>query len=632
MKKFTFSEKLRYRFDNLMSKGPIAMIALLGILSLLVVVIAGAVIALFHITPEGDEPMGFIEGTWQSLMRALDSGAVGGDAGWEFRSIAFVVTLGGIFILSTLIGVLGSGIESKLEDLRKGRSMVIEKDHTLILGWSSKIFTIISELIVANENQKNPRIVILADIDKVEMEDEIRNKIENLKNTKIICRSGVPNDLTDLNISNPHAAKSIIVLAAETENPDPLTIKTILAITNNPDRRSTPYHIVAEIKDEKNLEVAKMVGKDEIELVLTDDIIARIMVQTSRQSGLSIVYNELMDFDGSEIYFKQEDALVGKTYSDTITAYDDSAVLGIQYATTGEVKINPAMNYVIQKGDQIIAVTEDDDTLIVSQKSFAINENAIVNMITDNSIAEKILVLGWNKRANTIIREMDNYVAKGSYMKIVSSFEDSLENINDIKPELKNISLEFEHADTSSRKVIDNLELGSYSSVQILCYKDYMDLQDADAQTLITLLHIRRVSEEIKKDIKVVSEMLDIRNRDLAEVTKADDFIVSDKLISLLISQVSENKYLMPVFLDLFSADGSEIYLKPINDYVQTNTPINFYTVADSARSKGETAIGYRITAQSHDSGNAYGIKVNPSKSKEVKFSPNDKVIVLAES
>jgi hypothetical protein len=120
-----------------------------------------------------------------------------------------------------LIGVLGSGIESKLEDLRKGRSMVIEKDHTLILGWSSKIFTIISELIVANENQKNPRIVILADIDKVEMEDEIRNKIENLRNTKIICRNGVPNDLTDLNIANPHAAKSIIVLAAEAENPDP---------------------------------------------------------------------------------------------------------------------------------------------------------------------------------------------------------------------------------------------------------------------------------------------------------------------------------------------------------------------------------------------------------------------------
>lgn len=632
MKKTSFSQKLRYKFDNLMSKGPIAMIALLGLMSLLVVVIAGAVISLFQINREGEEPMGFIEGTWQSLMRALDSGAVGGDAGWEFRAVAFIVTLGGIFILSTLIGVLGSGIEGKLEELRKGRSFVIEKDHTLILGWSSKIFTIISELVIANENQKNARIVILADKDKVEMEDEIRSKAGNLKNTKIICRSGIPNDLTDLNIANPHATKSIIVLAAEEGNADPLTIKTILAITNNPERRESPYHIVAEIKDEKNLEVAKMVGKDEVELVLTDDIIARIMVQTSRQSGLSIVFNELMDFDGSEIYFKEEKALAGKTYAEAVVAYEDSAVIGLQYGD-GAVKINPSMNYVIQEGDKIVAITEDDNTLVVSQNTNnTISEKAIISMISDTMISERILLLGWNKRAFTIIKEMDNYVASGSYMKVVSTFDDEKDSIAEIAQSLKNIQLEFLHADTTSRQVIDQLDIPNYTSVQMLCYKDNLDMQDADAQTLITLLHIRRIIEETGKEIKVVSEMLDIRNRDLAEVTKADDFIVSDKLISLLMSQVSENKFLMPVFADLFSADGSEIYLKPIEDYVVPREQVNFYTVIESAARKGQTAIGYRLAADAHDSSKAHGIVLNPVKSKILKFTANDKVIVLAES
>ena len=84
-----------------------------------------------------------------------------------------------------------------------------------------------------------------------------------------------------------------------------------------------------------------------------------------------------------------------------------------------------------------------------------------------------------------------------------------------------------------------------------------------------------------------------MRNRELAEVTKADDFIVSDKLISLLMSQVSENKYLMRVFEDLFDADGSEIYLKPAGSYVETGRPVNFYTVVESARRRGEVAIGY---------------------------------------
>lgn len=630
MKKTSFSQKLRYKFDNTMSKGTPALIFWLGIASLIVVIIAALILYLFQISGEGEEPMSFIEGAWRSLMRTMDAGTVGGDNGWTYRLIGLGVTIGGIFIFSALIGVLSNGINDKLEQLRKGRSFVIEKKHTLILGWSSKVFTIISELVIANENQKNPRIVILADKDKVEMEDEVRDKLGDLKNTKVICRSGSPNDLADLAISNPQESRSIIILAPEEGNADPQTIKTILAITNNPNRREAPYHIVAEIKDEKNLEVAKMVGKDEVELVLTDDVIARIMVQTSRQSGLSIVYTELMDFDGAEIYFNEEKELVGKTYADAIISYEDSAVIGIQYAD-GNVKINPPMDYKLVQGDKIIAITEDDDTLVASKNNNVnINSSVIVNLNSNKVISEKIVLLGWNKRALTIIREMDNYVGNGSYMKIVSSYDHS-DEVKEVATVLKNIKLDFLLADTTARKVIDDLDITSYNSVQLLCYKEELELQDADAQTLISLLHIRRIMEETGKDIKVVSEMLDLRNRDLAEVTKADDFIVSDKLISLLMSQVSENKHLMRVFEDLFDAGGSEIYLKPISDYLKTGEPVNFYTLLESAKRKGETAIGYRIAAHAHDNTKAYGVVVNPAKSKLQNFTENDKLIVLAE-
>ena len=470
MNKISFGQRFRYKFDNLMSKGPLAMMALLGLMSLLVVAIAGAILWLLHIGPEGESPLNFTEGSWQSLMRTLDSGTMGGDNGWPFRIVALMATLGGIFIVSALIGVLSNAINDKLEDLRKGKSFVIEDNHTLILGWSSKIFTIISELVIANENHKRSRIVVLADKDKVEMEDEIRSKIENLKNTKVICRRGSPNDMMDLNIANPHGTKSIIVIAPEEGNADPLTIKTILAITNHPERREKPYHIVAEIKDEKNMEVAKMVGKDEVELVLTDDVIGKIMVQTSRQSGLSIVYTELMDFDGAEIYFGEEKELSGSTYGDAIFAYEDSAVIGLQFAD-GRVKVNPPMDYILHAGDKIIAITEDDDTLKINKKNYTLSENAIANFDSDKIIAERILMLGWNKRGLVIIREMDNYVGPGSYMKVVSTFDNDKDDIRSLQKTLKNIKLDFQHADTAAREVIDELDITSFNSVQLLCYK-----------------------------------------------------------------------------------------------------------------------------------------------------------------
>ena len=43
-------------------------------------------------------------------------------------------------------------------------------------------------------------------------------------------------------------------------------------------------------------------------------------------------------------------------------------------------------------------------------------------------------------------------------------------------------------------------------------------------------------------------DLMDDRNRELAEVTNADDFIVSAKLVSLMLSQISENQKLTDVF------------------------------------------------------------------------------------
>lgn len=103
---------------------------------------------------------------------------------------------------------------------------------------------------------------------------------------------------------------------------------TILAITNNRNRRKAPYHIVAEIQEPKNLQVAKMIGRDEVELLLAGDLIARIAVQTCCQSGLSIVYSELLDFGGDEIYFHPEKKLAGKTFGAAIMAYEDLKRLG----------------------------------------------------------------------------------------------------------------------------------------------------------------------------------------------------------------------------------------------------------------------------------------------------------------
>ena len=48
--------------------------------------------------------------------------------------------------------------------------------------------------------------------------------------------------------------------------------------------------------------IARAVGGAEVQAVVPDDLISRIIVQSSRHAGLSAVYSELLDFEGSEIY------------------------------------------------------------------------------------------------------------------------------------------------------------------------------------------------------------------------------------------------------------------------------------------------------------------------------------------
>jgi ion channel POLLUX/CASTOR len=633
---FTLRERARYAFDNTLAKGTPALIAWLAIVSVIAIFFLAVIVTLTGARPEdATEPLSVSEAAWGNLMRTLDAGTMGGDTGWTFRILMLVVTVFGIFVLSTLIGVLSSGLENQLDKLRKGRSKVVEMDHTVILGWSEQIFPILAELIEANRSKKRACIVVLGDKDKVEMEDAIRDKIDDTATTRIVCRTGSPIELGDLQIASTHSARSIIVLAPERaedageSDADVDVIKAILAITNNPLRKKEPYHIVAELRDPKNLEVAKMVGRDEVEVVLVGDLIARVMAQTCRQSGLSVVYQELLDFGGDEIYFKEEPAFFGRTYGETLFAYEDCSVIGLQKKGQAPV-VNPPHETAIAPGDRVIVVAEDDDAVKITKVPPRPDASAISLTELPPTKAERSLLLGWNWRATSIINELDNYVTPGSTISVITDADGAAEDIKKDCGGLKRTQLKFHKGDTTDRRLLDALEVSSYDHIIVLC-SDELDVQQADARTLITLLHLRDIATQSNKHVSIVSEMLDMKNRALAEVTNADDFIVSDRLVSLMLSQISENKALNAVFADLFSPEGSEIYLKPVSAYVRTGLPISYSTLVAAAAQKGESALGYKIAALASAADKSYGVVVNPEKSASVTFGPHDKVIVAAE-
>src|SRR3954465_11403531 len=455
----TRPQKLRYAFDNTMSRGTPALVGWLAVVTIVLVALFTLVVLISGIAPKdenGNRP-GLIGQGFKTFLHALDPGTVAGDAGkWPFLLAMFGITIGGLFVVSALIGVIATGLDNKIQELRKGRSFVIESDHTLILGWSETVYTILSELTIANESERDPVVVILSELDRVEMEDLIRAKGGDTGKTRVVCRNGSVIDLARLAVVNPQGARSIIVLSPTDEDPDTQVIKTVLALTRGPARRDEPYNIVAEIEDPSNLEAARLVGGDETVLIDKSETISRLLVQTSRQSGLAAAYTELLDFEGAEIYFREDASLTGWTFRDTLHAYDQCTVIGVRDAS-GRVRLNPAPETPIGAGDNVIAIAEDDADLLApgaQRPDGSIDEALIVDAEPREARAQRSLILGWNKRAAAVINELDDYVVQGSMVKVVSSYDIAERVIERECRDLKNLQVEFQHGDTSSRRVL----------------------------------------------------------------------------------------------------------------------------------------------------------------------------------
>ena len=82
-----------------------------------------------------------------------------------------------------------------------------------------------------------------------------------------------------------------------------------------------------------------------------------------------------------------------------------------------------------------------------------------------------------------------------------------------------------------------------------------------------------------------------------------------------------------PLITDLLDESGSELYMKPMSNYVAIGVPVDAYTITESAARKGEIFVGYRCAGREKTA-----VVVNPDKEQQITFGPNDQIVVVAEN
>jgi voltage-gated potassium channel Kch len=612
--------RIRYWFDSGLSRGPGVVIGWLVLLTLVVIVVAASVDNLFGFVGVDDreEGLGFVESMWQSLLRVIDPGTFAEDSEWSSRFLGLTVTLIGIFLAGSLIGLIASLVDQQVTNLRKGRSTVIESGHTLILGWSERVPVIVRELVLANESRRRTAVVVLADHDKTEMEDRLREEIDDDRSTRIVCRSGNTNLPADLEIVNVGAARSIIV----TGESDASVIKTLLAVrTIDPEFRNA--HVVAEVNSEDASESIRALFGPRVLTVDSDLVVAELTAQACRQRGLAAVFRELLSFHRNEIYFAPFDQLTGRTYAEAQLAFEGCSVIGLLHAD-GRVELNPPGATVIGAGDELVAVALDDSTFTftgladqrVDREPVPDHDPALIG-------AGRVMVVGWSEIGPRVVRELDDFVRPGTVIEVVA--DPKLVDPSEITAsgELVNASLDVHPAAPSGPEKVAAMALDEHvSEVIVIGYRHHLDLERADARTLLTLMAFDKVARERGlAGFRVVAEVLDHRNAELALATGVDDFVVSDELASLLIGQLSERHEMSQVFDDLFRQEGNIIEFRPVSAYGVDRVG----TYQDAVRLGGRTGhsvFGYQRADETD-------CTLNPTKSTTLDLGPDDLLLVV---
>ncbi|MGW7329899.1 CASTOR/POLLUX-related putative ion channel [Streptomyces sp. NPDC054840] len=650
----TLKLRLRYRFDNLVAGGTTALIGWFGLACLAVVVPASTVL----VWADRAAPAtlaGRLAAVWVSVGQTLKIGGAVGSPLYVLASVALALVA--LLFVSTLVGLITTGINRRIMLLRRGHSTVLESGHTVVLGWSDQIFPVVGELVAANANQRRSAIAVLAPKDKVAMEEEISTSVvgtgtgTGTGRTRIICRNGRTTEPTELARVSPRTAKAVLVLPPEGDAGDAQVVKTLLAL-DAAVPGSGGAVVVAAVRDTRNHLTARLAAGPGGHVLCVDDIIARLLVQTAREPGLSLVYQELLDFAGDEFYTAAAQGLAGRTFGEALLAFTTSSVVGLLRAD-GAVALNPDPRTPIGADDRIILISQDDDTAVPADASPCVDEDAIVTARPRTPEAERLLLLGWNRRAPLVVEQLDQFVGPGTTLDVVSLADVvRMRGASGGARPRSHLEVAFHSGDITDPRLLAKLDVPSYDSVIVIGETGHepvphpaalppshtIDLglapetgTETDDRTLVTLLHLRAIAEAAGRELSLTTEMSDDGNRLLAPARPGADFIVSGRLISLLMTQISESPYLAEVFEELFKAEGNELHLKPVADYVRTDHEVAFATLVESARRRRECAVGYRLRAEAA-AGPGYGVRLNPDKGRRVRFGEHDWLIVLAEN
>ena len=617
----SLGNRVRYRFDLILARGAWAPLLWLGVITFLTVLLAAVLLAASGATFAGSEGSSWIEDVWQSLLRVIDPGTMAGDVGWRERLLALLITVFGILIAGSLIGLIASAVEQRVAAMRRGRSIVVESDHIVILGASARLPVVIEQLAIAQRKRRSLTIAVLADTDPAELGDEVRTSIGDLHGVRLVFRRGDPTRVLDLAIVAVRNARTVIVLADEDARGDAGVVKAVLAVGAQLDGFDR-IPIVAELSDPGNADTLVRACGGAVHAVVASQTVAQLTAFALREPGLSEVVMELVDFRGCDVYVRDMGDLAGGSFGECVFRFAKVRPIGVMRAN-GDVELNPSPDTPLEPSDRLIIIADDRGSSSRGADTSlddAAPLSGTLERVDPSRWPVHLIIDGWNALGTQLLTQLNLVAASGSSAEIV--YDPRLFDPEELNlPETNRIDVTLTPSTSAVWQIGDRLSSTEPVSVVLLGYRRGVPVEEADGRTLLKLMVLRRELEARgAASTRLIVELLDVQNVELARVMGADDYVVSDAIASRLIAQVAEQPARRAVLRSLYSTEGASVRLAPAGDFGLSGQ-VTFADIIAAVYAKGQLALGWRRDRE---------VVLNPRASEHVELTEGDQIVIIA--
>jgi ion channel POLLUX/CASTOR len=477
--------RARYRANRFWDRGTWPVLLAVGALTLLIVLASTAVLVITNSVFTTEHSRSVAERFWQSLLRVIDPGTMATDLGWGPRLLSLVVTIAGIVLFGTLIGTISTRMQLRLGTLRRGRTIVLESGHIVILGWTPSIGLLVDDLTAAVRTRRR-RIVILADEDRAAMEESLRDPRRDRRGRWLICRNGDPTIASELDRVNVRQARTVVAIGTEEPSSDATVAATVLAVGVACDGFANQT-IVAEVDDPAAAQTLTDACNGQVEVV-GDDVIADMLALWMARPGAAELMRELLSVQRIRLAFCDPPGAPGRSFSELVRSVDQARPIGISRAD-GSIELAPPPAAVPAPGELLVCLSDGAAVRWdLPGATPAPDPRAAASV---SSSPRRLMLIGWNRIAPGLLSELDRLLPAGS-SAVVLCDSDLVAAQEIAVPALDRLAVTITHVPDPELEIVSALADRPCSAIAVLAHQGVTP-KDADAITLATLMAVGRV-------------------------------------------------------------------------------------------------------------------------------------------